>query len=782
MMILLVNLDGKNQRVELEDSSVTESIRPFKAAILAKLVPPRLTDNFSWEYFDSDFDEWALLASDERLSGLPKKVKLRLFEKQEVVEVSTPPAHGTPPPRLISPFNTTPSSPTPSCQSNASSLDEAMPMAAMAQMMMQQQFDGEREHDVDLAVLHAEPLIVKDDKGQTFDIGQNLNLNAEREALVECLGGGVGAKAVRLLFEVATMDTLTLLLTKGCKALHFSGHGLAIGASDQRLCFEDGYGGTRVVGPELLHTIAANAGSKVKGLQLVFVSACHSEAAGRAFVAAGVPHVVAVQSAHAVLDGAAKAFARHFYLALFNGRSVQEAFTIGKSGVFSSSAVNPAAESSKFLLLGNGSHQETIFEGMANGQPVDLTPPLPPCSLPQVPEHFVGRSRDVHRVISSVRRKRVTVCVGAPGIGKSTLAKAAAWFMHTRRFFAGGIFFVDLDGLALDAIKYTITSRLNEGADNEIITVDSDDELVAELSHRKALLIFDKAEELLETQPERWVALLSKLVTKTKLRLLLTSRRPVHVPNVTPMQLNVQELSKPEAVELLLLMAPHCPRATAASLAGMVGYFPLALRVMGRTLSDPRANDTPDSLITKLHHEAERLAQIKGLNQVGERECVDACFRSSYDALDAVTAHNFLALARFRNYFSVGTAAAVLRGGQERQRRRSRSGSGSSNSRGARDGGSGATADDGGEPSAEEDDKDEDDEDEDEDEDEDDAADEGGDYSEGDAREFALQVLGELNKSSLLEHDQHTGRYRLHDLIRLFVEEEAKADRRSWNR
>ena len=37
--------------------------------------------------------------------------------------------------------------------------------------------------------------------------------------------------------------------------------------------------------------------------QLVFVSACHSEAAGNAFVAANVPHVVAVQLDSKVSEG-----------------------------------------------------------------------------------------------------------------------------------------------------------------------------------------------------------------------------------------------------------------------------------------------------------------------------------------------------------------------------------------------------------------------------------------------------------------------------------------------
>src|SRR4051812_23047599 len=43
------------------------------------------------------------------------------------------------------------------------------------------------------------------------------------------------------------------------------------------------------------------AGGGAQGVKFVFVSACHSEIAGRAFVGAGVPHVIAVKMEAQVL-------------------------------------------------------------------------------------------------------------------------------------------------------------------------------------------------------------------------------------------------------------------------------------------------------------------------------------------------------------------------------------------------------------------------------------------------------------------------------------------------
>ena len=113
---------------------------------------------------------------------------------------------------------------------------------------------------------------------------------------------------------------------------------------------------------------------------------------GEAFVAAGVPHVVAVRREAQLQDKAACAFADQFYFALFKGRTVQSAFDIARQAVSNDPAILRAEhESDKFLLLpANADHGVALCRGLADGPLVDLSlattlstisPPSSRCSL-----------------------------------------------------------------------------------------------------------------------------------------------------------------------------------------------------------------------------------------------------------------------------------------------------------------------------------------------------------------------------------------------------------------
>ena len=80
--------------------------------------------------------------------------------------------------------------------------------------------------------------------------------------------------------------------------------------------------------PEKLKNLCQAGGRQQ--LQFVFVSACHSQLAGKAFVDAGVPHVVCVKKEAELRDSAALAFTRAFYEALVVGHTVASSFSIGK--------------------------------------------------------------------------------------------------------------------------------------------------------------------------------------------------------------------------------------------------------------------------------------------------------------------------------------------------------------------------------------------------------------------------------------------------------------------
>ena len=76
---------------------------------------------------------------------------------------------------------------------------------------------------------------------------------------------------------------------------------------------------------------------RATSLRLVFVAACHSEAAANAFRAAGVPCVVAVRLDERLHDRAAIIFTQQFYTAIASGVTVRQAFDIGRETVANAS-------------------------------------------------------------------------------------------------------------------------------------------------------------------------------------------------------------------------------------------------------------------------------------------------------------------------------------------------------------------------------------------------------------------------------------------------------------
>jgi hypothetical protein len=120
----------------------------------------------------------------------------------------------------------------------------------------------------------------------------------------------------------------TLQVSRPYDILHFIGHGeFNEDTGTGCLVFETENQGVQTVDSQVLQQIVCR-----RGIRLMFLNACETGKGGRAdfnrgvapaLVAAGVPVVVANQ--FSVLDVSATAFARHFYWALAQGRSVGDA-------------------------------------------------------------------------------------------------------------------------------------------------------------------------------------------------------------------------------------------------------------------------------------------------------------------------------------------------------------------------------------------------------------------------------------------------------------------------
>lgn len=215
----------------------------------------------------------------------------------------------------------------------------------------------------------------------------------------------------------------------------------------QCLAFEDDEGKMHPMDPAQLKELVEagrSTGASRTGIEFVFVSACHSESAGLAFVAAGVPHVIAVKTEAAVCDRASQVFMNHFYLALLVGKTVRASFDIGQKAVRHNPRLNGGDEPRKFLLLPESAdHERTLFSDIPPGRWTDASAPPVPHTIPAIPENFLGRNFLIQKVIACLSKKRLVTLTGARGIGKTSVAVAAARYIWKRSHF-DGVFMVDL--------------------------------------------------------------------------------------------------------------------------------------------------------------------------------------------------------------------------------------------------------------------------------------------------------------------------------------------------
>lgn len=329
-----------------------------------------------------------------------------------------------------------------------------------------------------------------------------IGVKEERKLLRQCLRES--RKRIAWHSEVADLHSFRKVLSYGCRALHFSGHGvpgqvifenrrceahfvsqrelkdllLAGGAEKSRHHHSHSHQQEkstlpmRSVGRATVDSSSTSSGSESSSegeaavvshevergwvelstppkprvpVKLVFVSACHSESVAEAFVSVGVPHVVVVSKEDKMLDKKAVEFAKAFYTALFAGHSVGRAFQIGHVQA-DISIVSDSRGNSTFKLLGDGDHSEALFRDVADGAFIDNSLALPVNECDAVAEVFVGRSIEVHQAYKSlVEGARLVSITGEPGIGKTEIALQCANYATERHVF-DHIFFLRLDG------------------------------------------------------------------------------------------------------------------------------------------------------------------------------------------------------------------------------------------------------------------------------------------------------------------------------------------------
>jgi len=260
--------------------------------------------------------------------------------------------------------------------------------------------------------------------------------------------------------------------------------------------------------------------------------------------------------------------------------------------------------------------------------------------LPPPPRDFTGREAELKELLAHVETGAVISGLrGQGGIGKTVLALKLA--EHLTPHYPDAQFYLDLKGVSdkpltpAEALAHVIRAYHLTSKLPE-----SEAELralyLSVLHEKRALLLMDNAKDAAQVNP---------LIPPATCYLLITSRQHFHLPGLFAKDL--EQMQPDEARELLLNIARRMGEH-ADVIAKLCGYLPLALRLTASALAE-RRDLSPTDLIRKLSDAQTRL-KLTG---------ADASLQLSYDLLTPELQKLWRALAVFPDTFDRTAAAAV---------------------------------------------------------------------------------------------------------------------------
>jgi hypothetical protein len=534
-----------------------------------------------------------------------------------------------------------------------------------------------------MLALVAAPLMIRLPNGDTQAVPQ-LNAALELEEISAACKLTDTPVAIDIQTEIATVTSFNRAfgtVQGGFDIMHFSGHG-SLSDEGVALVVED----TNEFG--MARLIAANELRDLLGknpCRVAFLSACHSEGLAATLLELGVTHVIAINADDAVIDDAARVFARRFYNVLLSGHSVQEAFERGMQEVRSDDQLRTQLDTKTFtpLNLTEAIKFRLLPDDTAiNSQPLAAKPPSGAVQFRRPPwgkrtnleiepgggAFFIGRQRDIQHSISALTHYRCVLIRGFGGMGKTALAEAVGRWQHERAHWPDGVVLVQLRNASTTAdARLGIISALQEAnieLGDPAQLVSSNNALATALRDSKLLLILDDLDQLFEHDSTEIIDLLNRLLSTRSLRLLLTSRRTLS-QRIVHEQIKLGSLSPEEALQALRSYAP--PRSWGPSavreqtalpelLKELAGY-PFAIRLAAAYLKETgcgirgllqRLRDTPrTTLIYPGEDEARETSLAATLNL-------------SYDALEPEAQHALQVLALFPAGLNRLAARAIL--------------------------------------------------------------------------------------------------------------------------
>lgn len=142
--------------------------------------------------------------------------------------------------------------------------------------------------------------------------------------------------------------------------------------------------------------------------------------------------------------------------------------------------------------------------------------------LPVTPGTVVGRAAEIAEISRLLRDRRCVTLVGAPGIGKTSLALEVAW--HVAEEYRDGACFVPLAEISeAHAVSAAVVQRMGLAEQGAL---DLDEVVMDALRNRAMLLVLDNFEHVLDAAP-----LVERLLQQAPgVRVLATSREALSLP------------------------------------------------------------------------------------------------------------------------------------------------------------------------------------------------------------------------------------------------------------
>ncbi|CAI2381433.1 unnamed protein product [Moneuplotes crassus] len=372
-------------------------------------------------------------------------------------------------------------------------------------------------------------------------------------------------------------------------ALHFSGHGaennknnlgntsMLFKEKGNVLFLEDS---TALADYYYQTELEALVKARKTNFEVVFVSSCQSEFAGRIFLNAGAKHVICIRQADKVDDLASLKFSSVFYEHLFGkAMSVCEAFDISQKVV--KSEINPV-QARMFMLLTQKDNPKSklkkhICSSIQNldfGSLNDVSDYPLFDYVPDKVEEFMCREIEMHQIAKSLNCSKVVTVIGPAGIGKTSIARSLANFYRERRTFRDGVIYVKLRGITSSQMFLTqlsLSIRASTG-DIEIEALqnvrnpiepvmkkyystvqDKQDKTINMLKNRKVLLILDNCEDVINNDHENFIYELENLLEAChRVKILTTSRKPLsELVNNKEVVFPLYPLSNRDTLELM---------------------------------------------------------------------------------------------------------------------------------------------------------------------------------------------------------------------------------------